>query len=154
MSKKLYRSQRDRKVLGLCGGLSDMLGVDATLLRLVVVVTTFFTGGALIAIYFIAALIIPKEPTFNSPMMSGWNEYGTAGAPMSAGMSGYGQGTMFGSNTMKSTYPANNMSSFSKVPPAEQSRLDDVMQDIEKKAMWKEIQELKTKLSNYEKGEV
>jgi phage shock protein C len=128
MTKKLYRSQTDKKLFGLCGGLADMLGVDATLLRLVVIVTTFFTGGALIAIYFIAALIIPKEPTFNSPMMSGWNGYGTAEAPMSAGMSGYAQGPVYSGTSMKSSYPTTAAyTTVPSVPQAEQSHLDDMM---------------------------
>ncbi|MNJ63901.1 hypothetical protein D3C77_598290 [compost metagenome] len=34
------------------------------------------------------------------------------------------------------------------------SSLDDMMKDIEKKAMEKEIKELRKKLSNYEKGDL
>ena len=64
---KLYRSRRDKKVTGLCGGLAEAMNVDATLLRLLVVITTFFTGGTVIFIYFVAALVIPKEPGYDQP---------------------------------------------------------------------------------------
>lgn len=36
----------------------------------------------------------------------------------------------------------------------EASNLDSMMEDIEKKAMKKELEELRNKLSKYEKGEV
>ncbi|WP_258235234.1 PspC domain-containing protein, partial [Paenibacillus agaridevorans] len=49
--RKLYRSTRDKKLLGLCGGLSEMLNVDATLLRILLVVVTIFTSGTVIFIY-------------------------------------------------------------------------------------------------------
>jgi phage shock protein C len=125
--RKLYRSQRDKKLFGLCGGLAEMLNVDSTLLRLVTVVTAFFSGGTVIAVYFIACLVIPKEPPVDSPLMSSWNHYASPA-------SSYGGGTI-------------------KTEAAGQSNLDHMMQDIEAKAMWNEIQELKAKLAKYEKGE-
>ncbi|UUZ83516.1 PspC domain-containing protein [Paenibacillus sp. P26] len=64
---KLYRSRTDRKITGLCGGLADTLNIDATLLRLVVVVTAFFSGGVIIPLYFLAALVIPSEPWNGGP---------------------------------------------------------------------------------------
>ena len=33
--KRLYKSTRDRKVMGVCGGLGEYLGIDPTFLRLV-----------------------------------------------------------------------------------------------------------------------
>ncbi len=156
MTGKLYRSQRDKKLFGLCGGLSEMLGVDSTLLRLVVVVTIFFTGGLMIPIYFIAALMIPKEPTFTAPPMSGWNGYGGMGhgAPMSHGAAGYPHGAGYNNGMNNQAYNPSRNHGSQAAPVSEATHLDDMMQDIEKKAMWKEIQDLKTKLSNYEKGEV
>ncbi|MDF2668565.1 MAG: hypothetical protein K0R67_871 [Paenibacillus sp.] len=155
MTGKLYRSRSDKKLFGLCGGLSDTLGVDSTLLRLIVVVTIFFTGGVMIPIYFIAALMIPKEPAYNAPPISGWNVYGGmgAGAPMSHDMAGYPQGAPY-HNGMKSSSCSTSRNRVPQASAPEASHLDEMMQDIEKKAMWKEIQDLKTKLSNYEKGEV
>ena len=61
MEKKLYRSRTDKKVCGVCGGLAKYLGMDATIIRLIVVLLTLFVGGGLIA-YLICALVIPEEP--------------------------------------------------------------------------------------------
>lgn len=140
--KKLYRSQRDKKLFGICGGLAELLQVDSTLLRVVIVVTTFFTGGALIPIYILAALVIPKEPGLDSPMMSSWNQYGAGYHTYSAPQGGYG------------FQQSPNYNPAPKASPEPQENLDHMMKDIESKAMWNEIQELKAKLSKYEKGEV
>lgn len=63
--KKLYRSKTDKKFCGLCGGLATYLGVDSTILRVLVVIISVCTAiiGALI-IYFVAAMIVPEEPDY------------------------------------------------------------------------------------------
>ena len=37
MGKKLYKSSLDRKICGVCGGFAEFFGIDATILRLLVV---------------------------------------------------------------------------------------------------------------------
>ncbi len=60
--KKLYRSKKDRKIAGVCGGLAEYFGVDATLIRLGWILLTFMTGIAPFVIaYIIAVVIIPEE---------------------------------------------------------------------------------------------
>ena len=59
--KKLTRSRKDRKFLGVCGGLAEYLGCDATLLRLLLVFAVVFAGVGILA-YLIAALVIPDAP--------------------------------------------------------------------------------------------
>ena len=58
--KKLYRSESDKKLAGVCGGLADYLGVDVTIIRLIWALVAVFGGTGLVA-YLIAALIIPTE---------------------------------------------------------------------------------------------
>jgi len=60
MSKKLYRSNRDRMLCGVCGGIGDYLNVDPTLIRLVLAVLACSGTGFLA--YLLAAVIIPLEP--------------------------------------------------------------------------------------------
>ncbi len=60
--KKLYRSQSDNKISGLCGGLAHWLGVDSTVMRLVVVAAALFSFGTVLIFYIIASIIVPKEP--------------------------------------------------------------------------------------------
>ena len=58
--KKLFRSESDKKIAGVCGGLAEYLGVDVTIIRLIWALVCIFGGTGLIA-YLIAALIIPTE---------------------------------------------------------------------------------------------
>lgn len=58
--KKLYRSRRDRMICGVCGGIGEYFNVDATLIRLGLVLLAC-TGSGILA-YFIAAIIIPDNP--------------------------------------------------------------------------------------------
>lgn len=60
MSRKLYRSSRDRMLCGVCGGIGEYLNVDPTLIRLVWAVVAC-SGTGLLA-YLLAAVIIPLEP--------------------------------------------------------------------------------------------
>jgi phage shock protein C len=47
-------------IAGVCGGLAQYLGVDSTIVRLVMLLL-FFTGGAAIPIYLIMWVITPIE---------------------------------------------------------------------------------------------
>ena len=61
MEKKLYRSATNKKLAGVCGGLAEYLGMDATVIRLIWVLAAVFVGVGLLA-YLIAALVIPAQP--------------------------------------------------------------------------------------------
>ena len=61
MEKKLYKSKKDKKICGVCGGLAQYFNVDVTILRLVAAALVLFAGGGLIA-YIIAAIIMPENP--------------------------------------------------------------------------------------------
>lgn len=62
--KRLYKSADNRLLCGVCGGIAEYIGVDATLLRLVVVLATLIPGigGTLIVLYVIGCIIIPENP--------------------------------------------------------------------------------------------
>jgi phage shock protein PspC (stress-responsive transcriptional regulator) len=62
MKKRLYRSQSDRMLWGVCGGLSDYFDVDTTIVRLISVLMLFL-GGFVILAYIICAIVIPLEPS-------------------------------------------------------------------------------------------
>jgi phage shock protein C len=47
----------------LCGGAAQYFGWDATLVRLVVVIGAFVTGGAVAMAYLIGWVIVPADPT-------------------------------------------------------------------------------------------
>ncbi len=60
--KKLYRSRREEKIAGICGGLGDFFNIDPTLIRLLVIFITIATGiFPMLVTYLIAWLVIPRE---------------------------------------------------------------------------------------------
>jgi len=61
--KKLYRSRRDKKIAGVCGGVAEYFNIDSTLVRLLWIVAAFCLGGGVLA-YLLAMIVIPSEPVF------------------------------------------------------------------------------------------
>lgn len=60
VEKKLYRSERDRMVAGVCGGLAEYFDIDSVLVRLLWVLFTLCIGSGVL-LYIIAFLIMPTE---------------------------------------------------------------------------------------------
>jgi phage shock protein PspC (stress-responsive transcriptional regulator) len=61
--KKLYLSKTDRKILGVCGGLGEILSVDSTIIRLALVFLCLLTGILpLVVTYIVAGIITPEKP--------------------------------------------------------------------------------------------
>ncbi len=60
MSRRLYRSQTDRMIGGVCGGLAQVLDIDPTIVRLVFVLLALL-GGHGVLLYLILWLIMPGE---------------------------------------------------------------------------------------------
>ncbi|EPY08401.1 phage-shock protein [Paenibacillus sp. E194] len=165
MNRKLYRSTRDRKVCGLLGGLGEWLGFDVTLLRVLFVIGVFFSAFTLIAVYFVVSLVVPKEPYQPfGPTGYGAGPYGGGyqgqqgyqggysndpnyyNGPRAAGPTNpYGSST-YGGVKQTNSYDANYASS-------NDSSIDSMMMDIEKKALKKEIEELRQKVAKYERGD-
>ena len=61
MQKKLYRSNTDKKLAGVCGGLADYINIDPTIIRVIWALVSL-SGAGLVA-YLICALIIPEKPS-------------------------------------------------------------------------------------------
>ena len=62
MEKRLRKTIGSEKMFfGVCGGLAKYFGLDATLIRILWAVFTFFGFGTPILIYGIMAMIMPKE---------------------------------------------------------------------------------------------
>jgi phage shock protein C len=62
--KRIYRSTDDRKIAGICGGIGEMMNMDPTLIRLVVIFLCLVTAVMpLVLTYIIAWLIIPEKPS-------------------------------------------------------------------------------------------
>jgi len=66
--KRLYLSQTDKKIAGICGGIAEYMEVDPTLVRLITVVLAVVTGVVpLIIGYLVAWFIIPVKPSGPPP---------------------------------------------------------------------------------------
>jgi len=64
-NKKLYRSQTQKMLAGICGGFAEYLGVDATLIRVIYVLLSVFTAAFPgIILYIILYFVIPQDPGY------------------------------------------------------------------------------------------
>lgn len=88
-ARQLERSRRDRILGGVCGGVANYLNMDATLVRILTVVLTLFTGVPIV-IYLVALFVMPEEPLSPEPppvgpghqaTSAGDPVWGPAGAP-------------------------------------------------------------------------
>jgi phage shock protein C len=59
-SRRLTRSRTDRKIAGVCGGFAAYSGIDANIVRLVMVLLAVM-GGSGIVLYLVAWAIVPEE---------------------------------------------------------------------------------------------
>lgn len=71
MNTVLYRSETNRMLGGVCGGLATYLGIDATLVRLFFVILFFGSGIGVLA-YLALWIVAPSESTINKDLT--WQE--------------------------------------------------------------------------------
>lgn len=58
--KQLRRTRQGRIIAGVCSGVAEYTGIDANILRVALVVASFF-GGLGIGVYAVAWLLVPEE---------------------------------------------------------------------------------------------
>jgi len=61
--KRLYKSDTNKVISGICGGVGEYFNIDPVLIRLIWLLVVIFTGvvPGVIA-YIIAAFIVPEHP--------------------------------------------------------------------------------------------
>ncbi len=59
--KRLYRSESDKKIAGVCGGLAEYFKVDATLIRVGFVILLLPGGFPGLLPYIVLWIIMPKK---------------------------------------------------------------------------------------------
>ena len=59
MNRKLYKSNQNKMIAGVCGGLGEFFDVDLTLIRLLWVIFALAAGSGLL-VYIASAIIIPE----------------------------------------------------------------------------------------------
>jgi phage shock protein C len=60
-TKKLRRSSTDRMLAGVCGGWAQLLGVDAAVLRILIVAAMIFGVGTPMILYAACWILIPED---------------------------------------------------------------------------------------------
>lgn len=60
MNKKLYKSNTNKMICGVCGGLGEFFGIDPTIIRLIWAIFGLMGGSGIVA-YLLAAVIIPNN---------------------------------------------------------------------------------------------
>ena len=63
MKKRLHRSNENKVVAGVCGGIAEYFDMDPTLIRLAWILFCALGGSGILA-YIIAAIIIPRRPEY------------------------------------------------------------------------------------------
>ena len=58
--KRLYRSNSNKMIAGVCGGIAEYINLDPTVVRLLWALLCFMGGTGVIA-YIIAAIIMPNQ---------------------------------------------------------------------------------------------
>ncbi len=76
MKMKLFRSQNDCSLAGVCGGLAANFGWSSSRLRIVWVLAMIFTAFAGVVLYVALWFLMPKEskpaPVFDTPPLQPW----------------------------------------------------------------------------------
>jgi len=60
--KRLYLSNTDRKIGGVCGGLGEYFEKDPTLFRILFIIVALTSFGMGIIAYLLIWMIIPRKP--------------------------------------------------------------------------------------------
>ncbi|WP_092596809.1 PspC domain-containing protein [Actinopolyspora xinjiangensis] len=58
---RFRRSRNERMIAGVCGGAAELFGIDATIVRIVLVAATLVGFGTGFLIYLACWLIVPEE---------------------------------------------------------------------------------------------
>lgn len=59
-TKRLYRSVRDKKLAGVCGGVAEYFNIDPTIVRILWLIFSLFYFAGVVA-YIIAVLVVPQN---------------------------------------------------------------------------------------------
>lgn len=58
--RRLTRRRNDRMIAGVCGGIADHLGIDATIVRLLLVAAVVFGFGLGVVLYVAGWVLMPE----------------------------------------------------------------------------------------------
>lgn len=62
MTKRLYRSIKDRKIAGVCGGIAEYFNIDPTIIRVIAILLLLPGGLPGFIPYIVLWAIVPENP--------------------------------------------------------------------------------------------
>lgn len=72
-NKKLYRTEDNKMLAGVCGGVAEYFNLDPTLVRVLWVAVSLFAGAGVI-LYIVMAIIVPVKSQVVSGNISSKNK--------------------------------------------------------------------------------
>lgn len=60
MNRPLYKSNNDKVILGVCGGIAEYFGFDILTLRIIWVISLLFAGSGIL-LYLLLAILMPTN---------------------------------------------------------------------------------------------
>ena len=63
MNRRLYNSNENKMIGGVCGGIAEYFGIDPTVVRLAWVLFCVLGGSGILA-YILAAIVMPRRPPY------------------------------------------------------------------------------------------
>ena len=109
--RRLYRSQTNKKIAGICGGIGEMLDVDPTLIRLLAIIALFATGffplffGYIIAMFLVPIGSQPASASSAGPSSASSAGPSSASVGRGAGSTASGHGRGRGSSLSRASSP-------------------------------------------------
>jgi phage shock protein C len=79
MNRRLYRSETEKVLGGVAGGVAEYLDVDPSIVRVVWAVLALITGGVFFVLYIVMWIVVPLAPEPSATPPEGAE--GTAGEP-------------------------------------------------------------------------
>lgn len=61
--KRLYRSKKDRKIAGVCGGIAEYFDIDPVIVRAIAVILLIPGGLPGLVPYIVLWFIVPEKPS-------------------------------------------------------------------------------------------
>lgn len=58
---RLHKNIKNKMIFGVCSGLSNYTGIDASIIRIAFILGAIFTGSVLFWIYILLGIILPND---------------------------------------------------------------------------------------------
>ncbi len=69
--RKLYLSDTNKKIAGVCGGVGEFFNVDPTIVRVLYIIFVVLSFGLAIFAYLAMWAVIPRRPKLSDPKGEG-----------------------------------------------------------------------------------